>query len=215
MSLVNFKAYTLVRIWRHRADWGSAPGTRCTRSWWGGSTAPCPRSSSPPRSQSRSWSGTQARMSPRSRWPGAVCSSALDTRGPGRHIPGPGPPPAPQPRPLRSPAESREMLVWENMSLLSTTSVTCIRVPTDMVLMSLMLRTGCSRVPSVTTYLYLIWCFNAQTTLLSIKQFVLCCIIMIMMVLWCSLQYVAPIASMLTATVGPCLPCPCPVVVLE
>ena len=95
--------------------------------------------------------------------------------------------------------------------------VTCIRVPTDMVLMSLMLRTGCSQNPSGATYLYLIWCFNALRPLTQYQAVVctVCRIIMIMMVLWCSLQYVAPIASMLTATVGPCLPCPYPVVVLE
>ena len=50
-------------------------------------------------------------------------------------------------------------LKGENMSLLQ--HVTCIRVPTDMVLMSLMLGTGCSQDLSAATYLYLIWCFNA------------------------------------------------------
>ena len=95
----------------------------------------------------------------------------------------------------------------ENMSPLQ--HVTCIRVPTDMVLMSLMLRTGCSQNPSAATYLYLIWCFNALRPLTQYQAAcTVCRIIMIMMVLWCSLQYVAPIASMLTATVGPLLTLP-------
>ena len=60
---------TLVRMWRHRSDCWQAPRTQCTQSWWRGSTAPCPRSSSPSQSLSRSWSGSSAHRSLQSQSP--------------------------------------------------------------------------------------------------------------------------------------------------
>ena len=61
-------------------------------------------------------------------------------------------------------AKNQKPIVTDEYEEVFISILTWMRMLTDMMLMSLMLWTGCSQDPSVTTYLYLIWCFNARTS---------------------------------------------------